>query len=178
MYAASSIIGKHQWDVLASKLNTQFIIVRLLNYQLEIQHFKLLIHDRMQLFIIGLEMGYNIVIFFVKLTILILYFYLFGVSRRIRIFIYIGIASIFTVYAGTTIVYGISCFPKPGKTWLEAFSGPRCVAQTLNMTYIVGLFGIISDFYILSLPIPLILRMQLPRKEKIGVCALFMTGLL
>lgn len=177
-YAALPIIGKHQWDVVASKLNTYFVIVSLSNHRLDNQDFNLLIYDRMQLFIIGLEMGYNIVIFFVKLTFFILYFDLFRVSRRIRIFVYIGIASIFTVYAGTTIVYGVSCFPTPGKTWLEAMSDPRCVAPSQNVTYIVGSFGVISDFYILSLPIPLILRMQLPRKEKIGVCALFMTGFL
>lgn len=178
MYAALSILGKHQWDVVASKFNSHSIIVRLSNHKLDNQDFNVLISDRMQLFVIGLEMGYNVVIFFVKLTLLLLYLHLFSVSRQIRIFIYIGIASIFTVYAGTTIVDGASCIPRPGKTWSEAFLDPRCVAQTQNMTYIVGSFGIISDFYILSLPIPLILRMQLPRKQKIGVFALFMTGLL
>lgn len=46
------------------------------------------------------------------------------------------------------------------------------------MAYIISAFGVISDFYILDLSILMILRLQLPRKKKIGVCALFMTGFL
>ena len=123
-------------------------------------------------------MGYNVVIFFVKLSLFILYFNLFGVSRRIKVLIGIGIGATFTVYTGTTIVDGVFCFPRTGESWAKAIAGSRCDALSWNMTYIVGSFGVISDFYILGLPIPLILRMNLPRKKKIGVCALFMTGFL
>lgn len=66
---------------------------------------------------IGLEIGHNVMLFFVKLTLFILYFHLFGVSRKIRIFIYVGIASIFTIYAGATIVVGVFCFPRIGQSW-------------------------------------------------------------
>lgn len=125
-------------------------------------------------------MGYNPVIFFVKLSLFLLYFHFFGVSRRIRILIYVGIGSIFSVYTTATILARYSCFPSPrtGRSWSEAFVSPMCVAQTRNATYIVGAFGVVSDFYILGLPIPSIIRLQLPRKEKIGVFALFMTGFL
>lgn len=123
-------------------------------------------------------MGYNLVMLFVKLSLFILYFHLFGVSRRIRILIYVGIGSIFMVYTGTTTVHGILCFPRPGNSWSEAIAHPRCLTYSRIMAFIVGGFGVISDFYILGLPISMILRLQLPRKEKIGVCALFMTGFL
>lgn len=117
-------------------------------------------------------------IFLVKLSLFILYYNLFGVSRRIRVLIGIGIGAIFTVYTGTALVDVVFCFPRTGESWSEAIADSRCDALSWNMTYIVGSFGVISDFYILGLPIPLILRMNLPRKKKIGVCALFMTGFL
>lgn len=123
-------------------------------------------------------MEYNVTIFFVKLTLFLLYFRLFGVSYHLRIFVYIGIASIFIVYAGATIVMGVFCFPRAGKTWSEAVSDVGCQIQNRNTDYVIGSFGVISDFYILSLPIVLILRMQMPRKKKVGVCALFMIGFL
>lgn len=130
------------------------------------------------MWLIGLVMEYNFVIFFVKLTLFLLYFRLFGVSRHLRIFIYIGIASMFIVYAGATIVVGIFCFPRAEKTWSEAVSDVECQTQNLYTDYMIGSFGVISDFYILSLPIVLILRMQMPRKKKVGICALFMIGFL
>lgn len=61
-------------------------------------------------------MGYNLVILFVKLSLFILYFHLFGVSRRMRILIYVGIESIFMIYIGIIIVNEIFCFLRPGKS--------------------------------------------------------------
>lgn len=126
----------------------------------------------------GLEMGYGPVTFFVKLSLFLLYIDLFGASRRTRIFVHVGIASIFIVHTGITIVYGVFCIPKSDKSWLESITASRCSVPSQNMTYVVGSFGVISDFYILGVPMPVILRMQLPLKKKITVCALFLTGLL
>ncbi|KAL9604094.1 MAG: hypothetical protein Q9219_000682 [cf. Caloplaca sp. 3 TL-2023] len=39
-----------------------------------------------------------------------------------------------------------------------------------------GAINIATDFYILLLPIPGVLQLQLPLKRKIGICAIFMTG--
>lgn len=123
-------------------------------------------------------MGYQPVMFFVKLSLFILYLHLFGVKHRIRILIYAGIGSIFMVYTGILIGYGVFCIPRSGMSWSEAIKDPRCHVHTPSIQYIVGIFGVLSDFYILGLPIPVILRLQVPRKERIGLFALFMTGLL
>ncbi|KAL8711208.1 MAG: hypothetical protein Q9220_004353 [cf. Caloplaca sp. 1 TL-2023] len=39
-----------------------------------------------------------------------------------------------------------------------------------------GAVNVASDFYIFLLPIPGVLQLQLPKKRKIGVCAIFATG--
>lgn len=41
-----------------------------------------------------------------------------------------------------------------------------------------GIFGLISDLYILAIPVWLISRLTFPTKRKIGVIAVFMTGLM
>ena len=46
------------------------------------------------------------------------------------------------------------------------------------MAYIQGIFNVVSDFYLLILPIPVVWQLQMPSKRKIGVCAIFMTGIL
>ena len=114
--------------------------------------------------------------FLVKLSLFVLYFHLFSASRRIRIFIHIGIISIFMVYAASMISYVIGCFPTPGKLWVAAVFSRKCFRESRNRAYVLGVFGVISDFYLYFLPIPVILRLQLPLRKKIGVCAIFMTG--
>ena len=117
--------------------------------------------------------------FFAKLSLFILYFHIFAPSRRTRILIYVGIASIFIVYTGAAIGYGVLCIPRPGNSWFEAVISPRCSAQSIKLlAYLIGPFGVISDFYLFCIPIPIILRLQMRGKKKIAVCAIFMTGFL
>ena len=123
-------------------------------------------------------MGYNPVMLFVKLSLFFLYLHLFGASRRIRILVYVGIASIIAFYTRITVAYGVRWGRSSDDSWFKIIVASRCAVPTRTMNYIVGSFGVISDFYILGLPIPVILRLQLPRREKIEVCALFMTGFL
>ncbi|CAF9938930.1 MAG: hypothetical protein HETSPECPRED_001426 [Heterodermia speciosa] len=40
----------------------------------------------------------------------------------------------------------------------------------------VGVFGVISDIYILGLPIPTTLKLNLPLRKRLGVIAIFMIG--
>ncbi|KAL8716768.1 MAG: hypothetical protein Q9225_005935 [Loekoesia sp. 1 TL-2023] len=42
----------------------------------------------------------------------------------------------------------------------------------------VGTMNLASDFYLLFIPIPAVLSLQLPKSKKIGVIAMFMTGFL
>ena len=41
---------------------------------------------------------------------------------------------------------------------------------------IVPIPWVLTDFAILVAPIPVVKKLQLPRMEKIGICALFLTG--
>lgn len=127
--------------------------------------------------VIGLDMGYNPVMFFAKLSLFLLYLHLFSLSK-IKIFVYVGIVSIFVVYTGITIGWGVICLPQRGKGWMDVLFDQKCVVTSKKINYIVGSFGVISDLYILVLPIPVILRSNLSRKQKIKVCAVFMTGFL
>jgi hypothetical protein len=44
------------------------------------------------------------------------------------------------------------------------------------MDYPTGIFGVISDLYILILPMPTVFSLHLPMKRKVGIAAIFMTG--
>ena len=46
------------------------------------------------------------------------------------------------------------------------------------MTYIQGVFNVVSDFYLLLLPVPVVWNLQMPLRKKIGILTIFTTGLL
>lgn len=128
--------------------------------------------------IVGQKMRYNFVMFFVKLFLFILYFHFFGVSRRIKILIYVDIESIFMIYTKITIVHEIFCFFKLENNWFEIIAHSKCFTYNRIMICIINDFGIINDFYIFDLSIFMILRLQLSRKKKIEVCVLFINEFL
>lgn len=134
--------------------------------------------DFSQASFIGLSIGYSLAVLFAKLSLFLLYFQIFAISRKTRILIHVGIVSISIFYVGTAITSAVLCMPRPGKGWEEAISAHKCSMSTTRISYLVSIFGVISDFYLLCLPIPVIWRMNMPRKKKVGVCAIFMTGFL
>ena len=122
-------------------------------------------------------MVYGPGIFFAKLSLFLLYLRLFKPNLWTRACIYFGIASTFAVYVATTVAFGALCIPRSGETWLEADFSPRC-RSSLVMSYVQGIFNVVSDFYLLILPIPVVWNLQMPMRKKIGVLTIFTTGFL
>ena len=80
-------------------------------------------------------------------------------------------------YAVTTIIFGVLCIPRDGEGWTQTLQTVRCHGS-YNMDYAQGIFGIISDFYIFILPMPIVFKLHMPSRKKIGVGAIFATGFL
>ena len=101
-------------------------------------------------------------IYFTKLTLLLLYLRLFKPNHAVYLGIWIGIVS-------TTIFYTIAMF-------LYIFIKDNGLLT--KITYAVAIFGVISDVYILCLPILAVSRLYLERAKKWRLAAVFLTGLL
>ena len=71
----------------------------------------------------------------------------------------------------------VACTPARGSNYLESFASPQCRKMT-EMSLTVGIFGVVSDLYLLFIPIPAVLPLQLPIRQKVGVLTVFFTGLL
>jgi hypothetical protein len=66
-----------------------------------------------------------------------------------------------------------SCFPVT--VFIEAYYGNKCFNQ-VPMFLSVAISGTIIDFLILSMPIPIIMGLQLPMQQKIGVMGILLLG--
>ena len=80
-------------------------------------------------------------------------------------------------YTACLLMEAISCTPRSGETWLVAQMSRRC-GRDLTLGYVMAAFNVLSDFYLFAIPIPVVWKLQLPLRRKIGVSAVFMTGFL
>ena len=115
--------------------------------------------------------------FFAKLALFLFYYRVFGIDRGTRIAIYLGIIIIALFYFSSIVALSVLCIPKRSESWTSLTYGTRC-KRAVAMGNGHGVFGLISDVYIFILPLPVLLGLQMSLKRKLGVAAIFCTGLL
>ncbi|KAL8698364.1 MAG: hypothetical protein Q9201_006621 [Fulgogasparrea decipioides] len=112
-----------------------------------------------------------------KLSLLWLYLEIFRPNRQLRYAIYFGMSFTTLFYTSTFIAFCILAVPRPGEGLIGTLLSDG-VAQLIPLSIVQGAVNIATDFYIFLLPIPGVLQLQYSTKKKVGVCAIFMTGLL
>lgn len=126
--------------------------------------------------VITIDLLYGPIAFGAKLSLFLLYYRLFARHQWIRYLVYIGIGSTAAMYTAGTIVYGYLCLPRHGQSWFEASLSPRCSKQIIMIAYVQSPFGILSDLYLLFLPLPAVWQLQLPLRKRLGIAGIFLTG--
>ena len=109
---------------------------------------------------------YCVTMCFAKLAIFMLYFRLYSTHLRTRIAIYIGIIVICTGYAAQILAFIIMC---------RAGKGARC-SDIIKMHYAGGAFATASDIYLFTLPLPVLWGLQMSRRRKLELMAVFLAG--
>lgn len=108
----------------------------------------------------------------VKCSILVLYYNLFP-SRKFQLCIWATIAFVI----GWTISFFFShlftCYPIT--VFIEPYYNNHCV-ETVTMFLALLFTDVVADFAILLLPVPMVLRVQLPLKKKLAVLAMLGLG--
>ena len=116
-------------------------------------------------------------IFVTKLSILLQYLRIFVPNHAGKLYYAVQFMIWLNLlfYIAVTLVGIFTCTPRK-KIWESSTPG-RCVnTNVLEIT--TGTINVISDFSILMLPLNSIWRLQMPRKRKIALSAVFATGLL
>ena len=111
---------------------------------------------------------------FPKLAILCLYLRLFT-EKLYRFSSYTLIGILITTAVVNCISAGVSCTPF-AYNWDKTIPGGRCFAD-INSWYLwVSFPNILTDVFMLILPLPVIWKLQMSRKNKVGLTVVFCTG--
>ncbi|KAL9060033.1 MAG: hypothetical protein Q9162_000883 [Coniocarpon cinnabarinum] len=119
----------------------------------------------------------TITLLFLKISVLLMYYQIFWPMRWLRIEVYLG-GTIACIFYGTLTIYQLVVqTPRNGVTWPEWEFGPE-QPKVQHVSLPTGVFGVIMDVFLLVLPIPAVLKLQMPTKKKVGVLCVFATGLM
>ncbi|CAD6591540.1 MAG: hypothetical protein ASARMPREDX12_005214 [Alectoria sarmentosa] len=119
----------------------------------------------------------NIIWPFAKLSFLLLYIQLFRPMKWLRYSAYAGVVVNVLFYTSMLALYLAFTIPHPGQTLQQSVQSSR-QAHELAVALPRACVNFVLDVYILILPIAGISRLQLPIKKKLGVIAIFLTGLI
>ncbi|RYP80359.1 hypothetical protein DL769_002508 [Monosporascus sp. CRB-8-3] len=126
--------------------------------------------------IFGSLLVYSLSNMFTKLTLLALYLRIFKPAAWACSAIWIGIVITILFYIATFIGYLGLCVRIGAPVW-SSMQNIRCANNNLMISKAQGWYGLISDVYILTIPLSLVSRLKLNPRRKLGVIAVFLTGL-
>lgn len=114
-----------------------------------------------------------------KLSLLFLYLRIFRPNVQLRYFIYFGIVFDVLFYISVMVGIFIIYMPRKGESLFDVLYKPRDrpIAQS-SLAIAQSAVNVASDIYILCLPIPGVWQLQAALSKKIGLSAIFMTGIL
>ena len=113
--------------------------------------------------------------FFAKTSILLLFHQLFNVQRPIRISIWVGHVFNFMLYAVGIAVATYFETPRIGEQWTDTLDGRTLVP--VPWWQLQSALTVLLDLYIFVLPLPVLAKLSLPMKRKLGLTAVFSLAL-
>lgn len=123
---------------------------------------------------------FQICVTLIKVSFLLLYRRLFRPVTHIKLMVWIGISLVVTFCVAFIIVVVVACAPWPSEHdgWLDQGMAQRCNDLVVPLITAAAYFSVLTDFYILAIPLHQVPQLRLSRKRKIGISFIFLTGLL
>ncbi|KAI9649220.1 hypothetical protein NHQ30_001788 [Ciborinia camelliae] len=125
-----------------------------------------------------LAAGTGLLIWLIKLSLFSLIYNAFRPLAYVRILVVTGLILSAAWYIAAAAIIVTRCGPKGGTdriSYLAGLASPTC-GHILTCTIVTGVVNIVIDVYLLVIPLAAISHLHLPRKRKIGVFFIFLTG--
>lgn len=115
-----------------------------------------------------------------KSSILLLYRRIFGLNNRVfNTAVYVGGGLTIACTLVTVLMLLLSC--QPTSYFWTRFgpdAPPGSCGSTGSAFFIIGVINLSLDFYLLAVPIPPILRLNMSTRKKVVLCGLILVGVL
>ncbi|KAL8704731.1 MAG: hypothetical protein Q9201_002115 [Fulgogasparrea decipioides] len=151
---SKGLFGTHIWELRVDDLkNTPFLLV------------------------LVLESLYGPFIWLIKLSMFLMYLHFFAPHRYMHYLVWGGITVTGLFYFSSMVASVALCAPRGSETYIIAFATRRCHGSKA-LAVATGVMNVLSDLYLLILPVRETMRLHNTLRKRIGVLAVFMTGLM
>ena len=106
-----------------------------------------------------------------------MYLNLFRMKKWLKYGCYFGLFVNWGFYSAVVAASIYYNAPSPGQTWFEGSQNER-YTKSFSMTMPIATGSLILDLYILVLPISVVWNLHVNLRRRIGVLAIFATGLM
>ncbi|KAI1504831.1 hypothetical protein F5X99DRAFT_371110 [Biscogniauxia marginata] len=113
--------------------------------------------------------------YFAKLPLLILFLRSFGVKKWLRYTCYTLMVITAVGFLAAALYTGVNCSPEIHTSLGDPYLF-RCVSATFYTTVSRNSLSLIVDMVIFVLPLPIVTKLKLPLRKKIGLALVFLTG--
>jgi len=144
--------GEHLWDIPVSRITPAVMKVNL-----------------------ATQCVYALASIFIKCALLILYLRIFRPCSEAVILIWVGVAFVLASHIGASIASIRILVPRNGRTWFGT-TNSSIQNEATKMVAAQGVLSVVTDVYVLAIPMSLVTGLHLPFNRKVGVCAIFATG--
>lgn len=117
------------------------------------------------------------VIFFAKSSIFLLCRQIFTIQKQMKYAIRFGLLFTFLLYWPGVGLESYFAAPHVGETWEDLLVNHRPV-KLIYWGIVQGTLSVILDIYIFILPLPLLAKLQLPRKKRWKLLIIFSTAMM
>ncbi|KAM5353177.1 hypothetical protein ACJZ2D_016932 [Fusarium nematophilum] len=155
-------LGVHIWDVPIAKFSPtflQFSDTNAMSWQLKLQ--------------ITTQAVYCVSMMFTKLSLLAVYLRI-SPSRRFRAVVCLLMAVVAGYSFSAVLVAIFQCHPVE-MAWDITITHGSCIDR---MAYFIATLAlnVATDLFMLALPIPMLWKVKMPKRQKLGLIGIFMTG--
>jgi hypothetical protein len=119
-----------------------------------------------------------------RLTLFSLVLAAFKPLRYTKLLVYTGVVVSGVIQFSVSIAWLCACRPLPSMPgmntsarYLAGLVRPSCYRLRFPQTFLQGVTNIIVDFMLFCLPLPVIRKLQLPRRQKWGIAIVFVVAL-
>ncbi|KAK8066134.1 hypothetical protein PG997_012881 [Apiospora hydei] len=115
----------------------------------------------------------------IKVSFFLFYRRLFRPVTHVKVMVWVGIALVTTFCVAYIIIDIVACAPWPSEHgWLDPNTMKRCGAIAPKLVTAGAYFSVLTDFYILAIPLQQVPQLRLSKRRKVGLSFIFLTGLL
>ncbi|KAI0118252.1 hypothetical protein GGR51DRAFT_498611 [Nemania sp. FL0031] len=114
----------------------------------------------------------------IKAGFFVFYLRLFGTVTYVRYMVWVGMTVVISFCVVFVILDIIACAPSPGEhgNWVAPSLIDRCGRIAVPLITAAAYINVITDFYILFIPLHQVSKLRVSTRRKIGIGFIFLTG--